>query len=54
MDNYGRLWTSIGADGGTRTRTPFQITDFKSVASTISPRPHGAAMRKQYIAQMVK
>jgi hypothetical protein len=30
----------IGADGGTRTRTPLLITDFKSVASTISPRPH--------------
>ena len=30
----------IGAGGGTRTRTPLRTTDFKSVASTIPPRPH--------------
>jgi hypothetical protein len=30
---------SIGADGGTRTRTGFPPRDFKSLASTISPRP---------------
>src|SRR5215470_9647223 len=29
----------IGADGGTRTRTGFPPRDFKSLASTISPRP---------------
>ena len=28
-----------GADGGTRTRTGFPPRDFKSLASTISPRP---------------
>ena len=30
---------AIGADGGTRTRTPLRTTDFKSVASTIPPHP---------------
>jgi hypothetical protein len=29
----------IGADGGTRTRTRFPGADFKSAASTVSPRP---------------
>src|SRR6516162_8425298 len=29
----------IGADGGTRTRTGFPRADFKSAASTVSPRP---------------
>jgi hypothetical protein len=29
----------IGADGGTRTRTGLPPRDFKSLASTISPRP---------------
>ena len=29
-----------GAGGGTRTRTSLRKTDFKSVASTIPPRPH--------------
>ena len=29
----------IGADGGTRTRTRFPGADFKSAASTFSPRP---------------
>src|SRR5215831_10179075 len=28
-----------GADGGTRTRTPLREADFKSAASTFSPRP---------------
>jgi hypothetical protein len=31
--------SAIGADGGTRTRTGFPPRDFKSLASTISPRP---------------
>src|SRR6516164_7917278 len=29
----------VGADGGTRTRTGFPRADFKSAASTVSPRP---------------
>ena len=29
----------IGADGGTRTRTRYPGADFKSAASTFSPRP---------------
>src|SRR5262252_9570804 len=29
----------VGADGGTRTRTRFPGADFKSAASTVSPRP---------------
>src|SRR6516164_5485451 len=33
------LRLSVGADGGTRTRTGFPPRDFKSLASTISPRP---------------
>jgi hypothetical protein len=32
-----------GADGGTRTRTGFPPRDFKSLASTISPRPRAEA-----------
>src|SRR5215471_12643638 len=34
-------WRSVGADGGTRTRTRFPGTDFKSAASAFSPRPLG-------------
>ena len=30
---------TLGAGGGTRTHTPIQITDFKSVASTYSATP---------------
>jgi hypothetical protein len=33
------LFWCIGADGGTRTRTPVREADFKSAAYTISPRP---------------
>src|SRR6266404_1928868 len=31
----------IGAEGGSRTRTPSRTTDFKSVASAIPPPRHG-------------
>src|SRR6202030_2193384 len=36
-----RSWRnlSVGADGGTRTRTRYPGADFKSAASTFSPRP---------------
>src|SRR6516162_155822 len=34
-----RRTTGVGADGGTRTRTPSREADFKSAASTFSPRP---------------
>ena len=32
---------ACGADGGTRTRTASRQADFKSAASTVSPRPPG-------------
>src|SRR3954453_6320160 len=32
----------IGAEGGSRTRTPLRTTDFKSVASAIPPPRHVA------------
>ena len=34
-----QLLDVIGTDGGTRTRTPKREADFKSAASTVSPRP---------------
>jgi hypothetical protein len=40
-----KLQLSSGADGGTRTRTGFPLRDFKSLASTISPRP----LNRQYV-----
>ena len=41
----------INTDGGTRTRTPFRITDFKSVASTIPPR---RLLSMRIVAQFAK
>ena len=34
----------IGADGGTRTLTGNHPRDFKSLASTIPPRPRGISL----------
>ena len=41
MESYvcNQFRLSLGADGGTRTRTGFPPRDFKSLASTVSPRP---------------
>ncbi len=39
VDERGLMIELIGADGGTRTRTPDREADFKSAASTFSPRP---------------
>jgi hypothetical protein len=36
-----QLIEMIGAEGGSRTRTPSRTTDFKSVASAIPPPRHG-------------
>src|SRR5690242_5106179 len=38
-------WKIIGADGGTRTLTAILPRDFKSLASTIPPRPRGFTHR---------
>ncbi len=38
-----------GADGRTRTGTPIWIADFKSAASTISPRPQNSMHRSANI-----
>src|SRR5438067_6657761 len=34
-----RIYKLSGADDGSRTHTPFRGADFKSAASTVSPRP---------------
>ena len=42
---------STGADGGTRTLTGLLPTDFKSVASTIPPRPRSVNFRRRAAAE---
>ncbi len=38
MSKFRGLWyLKTGAEGGTRTHTPFQVADFKSAASAIPP-----------------
>ncbi len=42
MKTHEILRNVIGAEGGSRTRTTFRSTDFKSVASAIPPPRHAA------------
>src|SRR5262249_60511825 len=41
---HRRECAGAGADGGTRTRTGFPPRDFKSLASTIPPRPRAEGL----------
>jgi hypothetical protein len=49
-------WLSCcpGADGGTRTLTRLPSTDFKSVASTIPPRPLAGETRRTMAQRMLR
>src|SRR5262249_9653489 len=46
-----RMW--LGAGGRTRTGTAFRLRDFKSLASTISPRPRLSALARRAKADPV-
>src|SRR5690242_4155830 len=52
IESYSKPLETLGADGGTRTRTPLWRADFKSAAYTISPRPHSLAWPFAALARM--